>query len=154
MSTESTMKIVTAREVSAALKKAGLTTGLRYTQTGHVNRHGQHEPVGYTVTRLTSTRYSGNADAGEVRIYSIDETNPGNEPAMVDKAEEVLRAAGFDVRRRGSLLSVPDTEDRVTRTFVVEITAEPYRFGTLEQITASLRTGLADNVDINVKEQA
>jgi hypothetical protein len=68
-----------ARDVSAVLVSAGISVGYRYRQTGYEDRHGNRVTgPGVQVTRLASTRYSGEEDQGYVSVILIaDPQHPG-----------------------------------------------------------------------------
>lgn len=112
------MTVRTAASVSAVLRGAGIPVGYRYTQTGYVDRdrHPVHVP-GCEVTRNKRSRYSGQEDAGCVRVMLIDPSRTDGEvsDAFRDRVATALRQAGLPLGRVSSLaVEVLDDEDAPT----------------------------------------
>lgn len=121
-----------ARKVAAVLRKAGLPTGARYTQTGYRDRDGN--PLtgpAFDVSRLRHSRRENRwIDQGRVEAYLVgvevpnDGTIGGGLAAQaeaeritagyLDRAETALRDAGLPVRRGRSWVAVPDATQPTT----------------------------------------
>lgn len=112
-----------ARSVGAALRRAGIPTGYRYTQTGYTTHGGAKitEP-GCEVTRQHKARYGGVEDYGKVMVFCIDPVTQEPSPAFMDRVEQALIAAELPFTRKVSNFEVPDPDPgkiTVKRQFAV-----------------------------------
>lgn len=100
-----------AAAVTAVLRKAGVTTGLRYTQSGYV-RHGQSfNGEGVMVTRNKESRYDGPVDRGHVAVFLVNTALGGGAEVSKElhfKVQAALQDADLEHSRRGDMYMVED----------------------------------------------
>jgi hypothetical protein len=102
-----------AASVTAVLRKAGITTGLRYTQTGYM-RHGvpNKEYPGVMVTRNHKSRYGGLEDYGCVMIFPVADAHGTGTPddEFIDRIKQALDASNLKYTTKGCNIAVHDEE--------------------------------------------
>lgn len=100
-----------ASSVTAMMRKAGITTGLKYTQTGYVRHGASYDGEGLMITRQKRSRYSGMEDMGGVAIYLVNTAQGGNadvSESLAADVEATLGNSGLAYTRRGDMYFIAD----------------------------------------------
>lgn len=111
----------TAASVSRLLRKHGIKTGYRYTQTGYVDSKGQaFSRPGVMVSRMVHSRYDGDVEDDAVSIYLIaDSSGLATDQVLANMVQSVLEAEKIPFERKNSKFRIPD-EPGVT-TFASDV---------------------------------